>query len=163
MLAAVLRVTPPGPLAAQPRIGLCLPAQDLGQLRILHQEGIQDRVHLALLHARRTWHGQGEDFAWTTQVIRPGGQAGMVEAGVTNLILHTITARLDGPWPRMAFRALQAEVEALHGQDALVSAWRPDESNGAFLASVPYGAIPLLVHRTRRLCVGGRPRCPAHA
>ena len=75
----------------------------------------------------------------------------MVEQGVENVVLHTVTARLRVPWLRAAFRALQAGMEALSGQDALVSAWRPEECNGAVLAAVPYGAIPLLVQRTRRL------------
>ena len=48
VLAAVMRLIPPAALTQQPRIGLCLPAHDLGQLRALHQEAIQDRILLAL-------------------------------------------------------------------------------------------------------------------
>ena len=42
-------------------------------------------------------------------------------------------------------------MEDLNGRHALVSAWRPGECNGAVMAAAPYGAIPLLAHRTRRL------------
>ena len=55
----------------------------------------------------------------------------MVEPGVTNLVYHTITARLRTARSGEALQALQADLEALGGTQGLVSAWRPSECNGA--------------------------------
>ena len=75
----------------------------------------------------------------------------MVETGVTDLVHHTITARLETPRLRESFRALRTQLENLDGPQALVSVWGPEDCNGAVAVAVPYGATPLIVHRARRL------------
>ena len=151
ILAAVLRTGPRRGDELPPLIAVPLGPVATSTVRILLQRDAQDRVHLALETARHGLLRQGAGLAWTTEFIRPGRAPGMLEEGVQDLLLHTLT--LSGPALDSHADVLcrAAEQCAQDASGALVSAWTPEDLNGAVLFPVPHGALPLLVHRTRRL------------
>ena len=80
----------------------------------------------------------------------------MVEAGVEDLQVHHLLFEGDNPALQGVIRNLRASLE---GCDAspdgpLVSTWDGGELDGAVLMPTRYGAIPLLVHRTKQLYGG---------